>query len=207
MAETSRFWDRLADRYHRQPIADEEAYRRKIEVTRSYFRPDMEILEFGCGTGGTAVLHAPHVKHIRAIDFSDRMLEIARERARTAGVDNVTFEKADITALSVPEASYDMVLGLSVLHLLKDPEAVMVKVYRMLKPGGLFVTSTACLGDIMPMMKILGPIGRALGKLPRLNVMTQDELISKFSAAGFEIAHRWHPGRDKAVFVIGRKPG
>jgi cyclopropane fatty-acyl-phospholipid synthase-like methyltransferase len=44
----------------------------------------MELLEFGCGTGGTAIIHAPHVKHIRAIDISPRMIEIAKSRAEAA---------------------------------------------------------------------------------------------------------------------------
>lgn len=206
MTNESRFWDRLSDRYYRQPIADEEAYRVKLDVTRALMTPEMELLEFGCGTGGTAIRHAPHVRHIRAIDFSEAMLEKARDQARRAGVENVTFERADIVTLTVPDAHYDMVLGLSILHLLKDPDAVIAKVFGMLKPGGYFVTSTACLGDTMGMFKFIAPVGRALGLLPILNVMTADGLVAKFRSAGFDIAHRWQPGKDKALFLIGRKP-
>lgn len=206
MTNESRFWDRLSDRYYRQPIADEEAYRVKLDVTRALMTPEMELLEFGCGTGGTAIRHAPHVRHIRAIDFSEAMLEKARDQARRAGVENVTFERADIVTLAVPDAHYDMVLGLSILHLLKDPDAVIAKVFGMLKPGGYFVTSTACLGDTMGMFKFIAPVGRALGLLPILNVMTADGLVAKFRSAGFDIAHRWQPGKDKALFLIGRKP-
>ena len=85
MADTSRFWDKLAEKYARQPVADEEAYRTKLRVTQSYLRPDMEVLEFGCGTGSTALVHAPFVRHILAIDFSTKMLEIARGKAEAAG--------------------------------------------------------------------------------------------------------------------------
>src|SRR5215217_1657238 len=60
-----RFWDNLAERYARQPIADEAAYQTKLDITRSYLHPDMAVLEFGCGTGSTALQHAPHVRHIR----------------------------------------------------------------------------------------------------------------------------------------------
>ncbi len=206
MTNESRFWDRLSDRYYRQPIADEDAYRVKLDVTHALMTPEMELLEFGCGTGGTAIRHAPHVRHIRAIDFSEAMLEKARDQARRAGVENVTFERADIVTLAVPDAHYDMVLGLSILHLLKDPDAVIAKVFGMLKPGGYFVTSTACLGDTMGMFKFIAPVGRALGLLPILNVMTADGLVAKFRSAGFDIAHRWQPGKDKALFLIGRKP-
>lgn len=206
MAEASKFWDRLSDKYAGLPITHEDDYQTKLAATRAYLRPEMRLLEFGCGTGGTAITHAPHVAHIRAIDFSERMLEKARTKAREAGIENVSFERADITTLPFPDAPYNMVLGLSILHLLDDPDAVIAKVYDMLVPGGHFVTSTACLGDTMRVMKLVAPIGRALGKLPRLNVMTHEELAAKFTRAGFEIVHRWHPARDRAVFIIGRKP-
>lgn len=203
----SGFWDRLADKYARQPIADEAAYQTKLSVTRGYFRPDMSLLELGCGTGGTAISHAPFVAHIRALDFSERMLDIARNKARAAGVDNVTFEQADISALSEPADSYDIVLGLSILHLLRDPDAVIGKVHTMLRPGGLFITSTTCLGDTLAAFKYIAPLGRAVGLLPQLHVMTRAELLDKFTHAGFTIAHQWLPGRGKALFVVAEKRG
>lgn len=61
MAHAACFWDRIADRCARKPVADEAAYQRKLEVTRGYLRPDMEVFEFGCGTGTTALHHAPFV--------------------------------------------------------------------------------------------------------------------------------------------------
>ena len=49
MTHSARFWDRIAARYARKPVADEAAYQKKLAVTREYLRPDMEVLEFGCG--------------------------------------------------------------------------------------------------------------------------------------------------------------
>ena len=51
MTQPSKFWDKIAERYSKKPIADEDAYQKKLQVTRDYFRTDMEVLEFGCGTG------------------------------------------------------------------------------------------------------------------------------------------------------------
>ncbi|KRA42183.1 class I SAM-dependent methyltransferase [Devosia sp. Root635] len=199
-----RFWDRLADSYARQPIADEAAYQTKLEVTRGYLRPDMDLLEFGCGTGGTAILHAPYVRHIRAIDFSESMLAIARAKAAAAGVENVSFERADITSFNAPDGSFDVILGMSILHLLADKDAVIAKVFRMLKPGGLFVSSTTCLGDTMGAFKLIAPIGKALGLLPQLDVMTTTDLVRSLTSAGFSIEHQWQPGKGKAVFIVAR---
>ena len=70
MNRESKFWDKIADRYSKSPVADEESYQRKLQVTREYLRPDMKVLEFGCGTGSTAITHAPFVNHIQAKGFS-----------------------------------------------------------------------------------------------------------------------------------------
>ncbi|MCR6670354.1 class I SAM-dependent methyltransferase [Devosia ginsengisoli] len=199
-----RFWDKMADSYARQPIADEAAYQTKLQVTRGYLRPDMEVLEFGCGTGGTAIIHAPHVRHIRAIDFSEAMLTIARGKAASAGVENVTFERADISSFVAPDGSFDMILGMSILHLLADKDAVIAKVFRLLKPGGLFISSTTCLGDTMGLFKLIAPIGKALGLLPQLDVMTTADLVRSLNGAGFSIEHQWQPGMGKAVFIVAR---
>ena len=82
MTQASKFWDKMAERYAKSPVADEESYQKKLQVTRDYFRPDMEVLEFGCGTGSTAIVHAPYVKHIQAIDVSS---EDARDRPGQSG--------------------------------------------------------------------------------------------------------------------------
>ena len=199
-----RFWDKLAERYASQPIADEAAYQRKLQITRDYLRPDMDVLEFGCGTGGTAILHAPHVRHITAIDFSASMLAIARRKAAEAGVGNLSFEQADITSFAAPQGSFNVILGLSILHLLADKDAVIAKVFRLLKPGGVFISSTTCVGDTMGLFKLIAPLGKAVGLLPQLDVMTTAELVASLTGAGFAIEQQWQPGRGKAVFIVAR---
>ena len=54
MAATSRFWDKTADKYARLPITHEDDYQTKLKVTQGYLRPDMELLEFGCGRSPTS---------------------------------------------------------------------------------------------------------------------------------------------------------
>ncbi len=205
-SKAARFWDRIATRYARQPIADEAAYQKKLEVTREYLRPDMEVLEIGCGTGSTAILHAPYVKHIRAIDISSKMIEIAQAKADAQGITNVSFEQSAIDALSLPDLTLDAVLALSLLHLLENREEVIARVYRALKPGGIFVTSTACLGDtILKYIKLIVPIGKFLGLMPQVEVFTTKKLEGDLIDAGFRIDYQWQPGKNKAVFIVAKK--
>lgn len=204
---SARFWNRMAKGYAKRPVADQASYERKLEATRQLLRPDMNCLEYGCGTGSTALVHAPHVGHIRAIDISSKMIEIARGKADAAGIGNVSFEVDTIETLTAPDQSYDMVLALSILHLLEDKEAAIAKSYQLLKPGGYFVTSTVCLGETMAFFKYIGPIGRFFGLLPLISVFTPDHLVDCLTDAGFEMIERWQPAKGKALFAIARKPG
>jgi len=205
MKQPPKFWDRIADRYAKRPVADEASYQKKLQVTQEYLRPDIEVLEFGCGTGSTALVHAPFVKHIRAIDVSQRMIEIAQGKAEAAKIENVSFERATIEDFSAPDGSFDAVLGLSILHLLEDKEAVIAKVHSLLKPGGIFATSTACLGDTMKWFKVIAPIGRFLGLMPLVRVFTTKDLQDSLADAGFAIDFQWQPARGKAVFIVAKK--
>lgn len=206
MEVSPRFWDKIADKYSRQPIADEASYQKKLEKSQSYFRPDMELLEFGCGTGGTAIVHAPHVKRIRAIDISPRMIEIAETRAEAASVDNVEFEVQTIENLDVPDGSFDAILGLSIMHLVKDKDEVLKKVFRLLKPGGVFISSTVCMSDLAMLIRYVVPIMQYFGRAPFVAFFSHEELLESIKATGFEIDYDWRPGKGKAVFIVAKKP-
>lgn len=99
MVQPNRFWDRHAKGYAKRPVADATAYQRKLKLTQDYLSPDLEVLELGCGTGTTALIHAPFVKHITGINISRNMLEIARAKAESGNVKNVTFQQSSIDDL------------------------------------------------------------------------------------------------------------
>lgn len=208
MNKEARFWDNIAEKYSKQSIADEASYQKKLKITQELFRPDMEVLELGCGTGSTAIVHAPFVKHIRAIDVSLNMLEIARGKADAEHIENITFEVATCDEASAPDESLDVVLGMSILHLLEEREAVIAKVYQMLKPGGAFVSSTACLTGAMKLLKPVILIGRLFGKMPQtVKFFSSKELEKSLIDAGFIIDYLWQPDKGKAVFIVAKKPG
>lgn len=206
MNQPAIFWDKIANRYSEKPIDDEAAYRTKLQVTRKILRPDMRVLEIGCGTGSTAIEHAPYVKHIHAIDYSAKMIEIAERKACEKNIDNITFEQFDIDAFSSPDQSFDVVLGLNILHLLENKEEVINRIFRSLIPGGTFVSSTHCLGDTMRFIKVIAPIGKFFGLMPLVKVFTTDELEGSLAAAGFDINHKWQPDKGKALFMLAQKP-
>lgn len=205
MDREAKFWDKLADKYARRPISDEASYEKKLEITRQYFGPDMEVLELGCGTGTTAIAHAPYVKRILASDLAPRMIEIARDKAKDAGIDNVTFKASSVDALEVPDASIDAVMAHNLLHLLEDRDRAIADIHRMLKPGGVFISSTACIGDMMLPLRLIVPLGRFLRLFPLVRVFSAADLKQSLENAGFDIDHEWQPKKNAAVFIVCRK--
>jgi len=163
------------------------------------------VLEFGCGTGSTALLHAPYVKHILAIDVSSNMIEIAQGKAREENIKNVDFECSAIDDFSVPDQSLDAVLGLNILHLLVNKEKIITKVHQMLKPGGIFITSTACIADMKWLFRIIASVGSFLRVIPLVKVFSFQELQDSLISAGFQIDYQWQPGKNKAVFIVAKK--
>lgn len=205
--QSPRFWDKIAPKYSRQPIADEDAYQRKLDITQRYMTPEMHALELGCGTGGTARLHAPCVARYTATDYSEGMIRIAQDRAKADGQPGLTFRQLSVfDALSETETP-DMVIALSVFHLLPEWKQNLRDVYRALPPGGLFVSSTACLGDMAWYIRMILRPGKALGFFPHVSVFTGDMLRAELRAAGFELVEDWRPAPDTALFLVARKPG
>lgn len=201
---TPEFWDRAAPGYSKQPIADTENYARKLAATQAHMRPDMTVLELGCGTGSTALAHAPHVARIDATDVSAVMVDIGREKAAQAGIDNVRFWQSGVEEFEA-EGSYDMVLALNLLHLLPDRAGALAKIHRLLKPGGLFVSSTVCLADRLWFMRPVIPVLQWLGKAPYVSFFAEHQLLDEMAAAGFEQREHFSHGRANSVFLVASK--
>jgi len=206
MDRHARFWNRIAPRYSRAAIGNQEAYQKKLEMTRACFSEESAVLEVGCGTGSTALLHAPHVREVLATDFAEGMIDIARERAAQAGIDNVRFEVASLESLADRDERFDVVLALNVLHLVVDLDAALASIVSLLKPGGALVASTACIGDSMPFMRFVLPPAQWLGLVPHVAIFGEKQLNAAFERAGLTVEARYQPdaGRAPAVFHIAR---
>lgn len=206
MKSPQKFWDRMASGYAKSPVRDEASYQKKLAITQEYFRPEWSVFEFGCGTGSTAIVHAPYVKDILATDLSPEMLNIAEEKARADGINNLRFQQGSLENLDLDPASFNAVLGLNILHLIDDVEAAVAKVYRALKPGGIFVSSTLLIPELKPYLRLLLPLVQLIGLAPRLHGYNKQELLNILTNAGFNIDYEWQPGKS-SIFIVAEKPG
>jgi SAM-dependent methyltransferase len=99
------------------------------------------VLDLGSGGGADVLISARRVgpagKAI-GLDMTDEMLELARDNAAAAGVENVEFVKGYIEEIPLADASVDVVISNCVINLSADKRRVLAEAARVLKPGGRF---------------------------------------------------------------------
>ena len=76
---------------------------------------------------------------------------------------------------------------------------------RLLKPGGLLISNTQCIGDSVPLLRYVAPAGRVLGVLPRIAVFRETEFKQWIADAGFQIEERWQPRAKASLYIVGRR--
>lgn len=206
MADPGAFWDKRADRYAQKPVKDMGSYEKTLDRTRAHLEPGDEVLELGCGTGTTALLLAPSVKRILGTDASARMVEIAREKAAAQGVANVRFERATPFDELLAPGSFDVVLAFNLLHLLGDVPGAVRRIGELLRPGGLFVSKTVCLGEQSRLWALLLSAMRLVRLAPDVRCLAIAELEGIVAGAGFEIVETGcYPASPPSRFIVARR--
>jgi len=99
-----------------------------------------KLLEVPVGTG---VLTMPVYRDLKdaditCLDYSENMMASAKEKAKAAGIKNITFLQGDVGALPFEDGSFDIVVSLNGFHAFPDKEAAYKETYRVLKKGGTF---------------------------------------------------------------------
>ena len=208
MHQAAKFWDDAAEKYAKSPIGDMDAYQYSLERTRTYLKPTDRVLEFGCGTGSTALLLAEDVEHITASDISSNMIAIATGKARDQRVSNVTFVVSDVLGDALDGEPYDVVMALNLLHLLKDLDGTLERINGLLKPGGVFISKTVTrLGKGTPLkfrlLKLVLPLMQRMGKAPYVNFMKTEELEQAITLHGFKIIETGnYPSTSRYVVAV-----
>jgi SAM-dependent methyltransferase len=188
----ARFWDRSSRKYARSAIADPNGYERTLERARAHLQPGDNVLELGCGT-----------------DISGGMIAIADEKLAVESIPALSFRTATAEELVHEESRFDAVLGFNYLHLVRDVPGTLRSIHALLKPGGLFISKTPCLGDMNPLIRLLLlPAMRAIGKAPHVSSLGASALEQLIIDAGFDVLVREghaSKGKDQRPYIVARK--
>lgn len=209
MTAEAAFWNDLAERYARQPVANPGAFERKIEITRARMKPTDVVLDVGCGTGSLALRLASSARVLHGLDISSEMIRIANSKAQAEAAANVRFHVGalDTIELFEPE-SLDGVCAYSLLHLVDDLPATLARIFQLLRPGGFFVSSTVCLGESWVPYRPILEVMRWLGKAPRVQMLHKRDLEDALRHAGFSAITQPDVGASSNIaFIVAEKPG
>ncbi len=164
-------------------------------------KPGEVVVDLGSGAGLDVFLAAPKVgptgKAI-GIDMTPDMIERARRNAAKAGLCNVEFHLADITAMPLPDSSVDCVISNCVLNLVPDKPKAFAEIHRVLKPGGRLAVSDMALKQPLPetlVKDFYAYIGCVAGAI------LIDDYFEGLKAAGFRSVQIVDSGLDLTVYT------
>jgi SAM-dependent methyltransferase len=159
-------------------------------------RPDVRLVELGCGPGWMTRLAARHGVDAVGYDISLPMIEIAREQAAAEGV-QARFELGDMESLDLGRA-FDACLTYDALHHSPRPDLVVATARRALRPGGRLLVAEPNWKQRIQGRGASAEYGTTeLGYTPR-------HLKRLLHEAGFTAVERFHNNR-KRLFGNGAR--
>lgn len=127
----------IPHRYELKPMLQEHVARYEFAVP---YVKAAAVIDLGCGCGyGAHLLATSGAKSVIGVDIADDALAYARTHYRAP---QLSFERMDVTALSLPAQSFDTAVCLEVFEHVDDYEALLREAVRVLVPGGTLVLST-----------------------------------------------------------------
>lgn len=205
MNKSERFWDKTASQYDQIEMKDEQTYRHIIQRTKATLEISNVVLDLGCGTGLISNEVAEDVKQIHAIDISSAMIAIAEKKAKARNIANINYAHTTIFDERYKKGSFDVILAFHVLHLLEDEQIVLQRMNELLKPGGLLISATPCVGEKILLRNLLYFAGR-VGLMPKIRSFKLRNLVDKMKKGNFSIIESdCLKKSSREYFVVARK--
>jgi ubiquinone/menaquinone biosynthesis C-methylase UbiE len=144
MDEEKRNFDQLAAAWDKQPgrvaLAKDVARAIADEVTLT---PNMDVLDFGCGTGLLTLELQPYVRSLTGIDSSPGMLGILQAKIQDQNLKNVKTCYLDIESGGTLEGSYDLIVSGMTLHHVREIGSLLNQFHQILAVSGKL-----CIADL-----------------------------------------------------------
>jgi 2-polyprenyl-3-methyl-5-hydroxy-6-metoxy-1,4-benzoquinol methylase len=208
MDKSEKFWDRQAESFTDHGQGIQLAENKDFQSILKYLNSDATVLDYGCATGIISNAIADKAKEVHAIDISSKMIEIAKTRARALNLENVNYAPGTIFDDRFQAGSFDMVLAFRVIHMLKSPSDVVSRINQLLKPGGVFISVTACMSSYKALMGIAVFLLGKTGIIPEhINFFKLPELEGLMTGAGFQILESEKMDDSTPHYcIVARKP-
>jgi len=138
---------------------------RESAIRNLNVQPDERILEVGIGTGLALPMYPRHCQ-IVGIDFSEGMLNKAKQRAAEHRMDHVELHRMDAAVMKFRDDSFDTVVAAYVVTAVPDYRKVVSEMIRVCRPGGRIIMLNHFSNDnkvIAAIEKVISPFTKHLG--------------------------------------------
>jgi arsenite methyltransferase len=111
------------------------------------------VVDLGSGAGNDCFIarhETGETGKVIGVDFTPKMIELARRNAEARGYNNVEFREGDIEHMPITSNVADVIVSNCVLNLVPNKDGVFKDMYRVLKPGGHFSISDVVLEGTLP---------------------------------------------------------
>lgn len=135
MLSTADPWNLVACGYSETTMRVLAQYAQEAVVCAN-LKPGGDVLDVACGPGTLALMVAKEAKSVHGIDFSGEMISIFRQKAASAGLNNIWFHHGDAQELPYPDRTFDAAFSIFGLMFFPDRRKGFAEIHRTLKPGG-----------------------------------------------------------------------
>jgi 2-polyprenyl-3-methyl-5-hydroxy-6-metoxy-1,4-benzoquinol methylase len=104
---------------------------------------DMDVLDFGCGTGLVTLRLQPFAKTITGADSSKGMLGVLQDKVSRSGLKNVKTQFVDFEKGERVAGAFHLAVSSMTLHHIHDPAPLFRQLHDLLNPGGIL-----CISDL-----------------------------------------------------------
>lgn len=117
----------------------------RLMVECAEVRREDSVLDIACGPGIVSCFFAPYASHVTGLDIVPAMLEQAKRLQTEKGLANLDWALGESTVLPFADNSFDRIVTRFSFHHYLEPQAAIVEMVRVCKPGGIVV-----IADVSP---------------------------------------------------------
>jgi ubiquinone/menaquinone biosynthesis C-methylase UbiE len=184
----------------------QEDANRLAELT--HIGPGSAVADFGAGKGELTIPMAERVGasgHVYASEIDPARLSAIRERAASAGVQNVTVVEGGEKSTNLPDNCCDVIFMRGVYHHLTDPADIDRSLYRAVRPGG-----EIAIQDFRPTIWLAPWTPKGIPANRGGHGVTPEIVTDEMTAAGFKLERTIDPWTSSWFFsnycLVFRKP-
>ena len=202
MNKSEKFFDRVSGKSKPEP---NKTASKIIESSKEFLEKDKYVLDFGCGSGAITNKLAKEVKAIEAIDISSGMLEFAKKQAEENAITNINYRQVSIFDENFKDETFDVILAFNVLHYIEDMPSHVERINSLLKPNGIFISSTACMKEKRSLVRYLVSFLHKIGLVPKMNSYKKIELETLIENGKFEVIKSERISKLPEYFIVMKK--